>query len=189
MPASGGGRLVRKLRAQLQPDPGTDGVHRDHPRWQINEVASTDPAQLTPEFVRIYTQVGRALYGEVIWDADQKGLPSPSTNEDSGYPSADFRGRVPPRRDARQHYRPRGAPAAQGAETRSSAGVSGPCPDGNRNGLLMDFTVSLATARMSRKRFLSSWTGSELGATSPARWTPTMATTPRAVCGTFRRGR
>ena len=48
-------------------------------------------------------------------------------------------------RDPCQHHGFRGASAAQGLGEGSQAGVSGPCPDGNRHGLLMDFTVSPAT--------------------------------------------
>ncbi|MCE2468690.1 MAG: transposase, partial [Caldilineaceae bacterium] len=115
---------------------------------------------------------GRALFDEVVWAADQEGLlsdehfsvdgalieaaaslksfqpkegPPPPADDDPGNPVGGLPRGTPEQRDARQHHGSRGAPVAQGAGQGSPAGVPGPGPDGNRHGLLMDFTVSPAT--------------------------------------------
>ena len=120
---------------------------------------------------------GRALFDEVVWAADEEGLLSdepfsvdgtlieaaaslrnsrskegaaPACGRRSGQSLGGFPGRAPVQRDPRQHHGPRGAPAAQGAGQGGSVGVYGPRPDGNRHGLLMDFTVSQATGTAER---------------------------------------
>ena len=54
-------------------------------------------------------------------------------------------------RDPCLHHGSRGASAVQGAGPGSPAGVPGPRPDGNRHGLLMDFTVGHATGTAERE--------------------------------------
>ncbi len=149
--------------------------------------------------------VGRALFDEVVWAADGEGLLSdehfsvdgtlieaaaslksfrpkegapPPTDDDPGNPSVDFRGE---RRRNETHASttdPEARLLRKGPGQEARMAFLGHALMENRHGLLMDFTVSLATGTAERER----------GATGPARWGPTAATTPRTVSRTSAAG-
>ena len=81
---------------------------------------------------------GRALFDEVVWAADGKGLlldehvsvDGPLIEAAASRKSFRSKEGPPPQRDACRHHGPRGVPAAQGAEPGGPAGLPWPCPEG-----------------------------------------------------------
>jgi len=145
---------------------------------------------------------GRALFDEVVWAADGEGLLSdehfsvdgtlieaaaslksfqskegrpPPSDDDPGNPNVDFRGE---RRRNETH--------ASTTDPEARLLRKGPAQEARL--AFLGHALTEKPARPSGMRCRSSWTGSGNGATGPARWGPTTATTPRTACGTSGRG-
>ena len=120
---------------------------------------------------------GRALFDEVVWAADGEGLlsdehvsvdgtlieaaasrksfrskegPPPSSDEDPGNPSVDFRGSAAATRRMPAPRTPKVRLLCKGQSQEVRPAFPGPALRENRHGLLMNFTVSQATGTAKR---------------------------------------
>ncbi len=160
--------------------------------------------------------VGRALFDEVVWAADGEGLLSdehfsvdgtlieaaarlksfrprdapapPSTDDDPGNPSVDFRGE---RRSNETHASttdPEARLLRKGPGKEARMAFLGHALTGTATGCRWTSRSAWPRARRSGMRCRSSWTGCGHGATGRARWGPTAATTPGTVSRTSAAG-
>ena len=168
---------------------------------------SFDPTVFTKNRRRLLEhRIGQALFDEVVWQADHKGLLSDEhfsvdgtlieaaasiksfrrrdeqeqpSDDDPGNPSVDYRGE----RLRNETHQSRTGPEARLMRKGKEAKLvfMGHALMENRNGLLMDFVVSSKRARLSVTLYPCCWMKRGSGASVPGRWAATRATTRGSV--------